>query len=283
MTTHYDTLGVPEAASPDDIKAAYKKLAKEFHPDLNPGRPEAETRFKDISAAYDTLKDEGKRAAYDAEQRQPARTASGFEYNFSREPWGDTGDIFRDMQEEILRRQMNRDIHLSHMITLEDAFHGYEKETSYRVAGAGLRTIRLKIPAGIEHGNRVRFSGAGVQQDPRRPAGDLYVTIGIQPHPAFRREGRDLIVQTKVDAIDAMLGCDIDLQGIDGHSLKLTVPAGVQSGQMLRLKGQGMPVIKSGERGDLFVEMHVTVPRGLSEGQRQLLRRVRLGGSPIHE
>lgn len=283
MTSHYDTLGVNEAAAPDAIKAAYKKLAKEFHPDLNPGNPEAETRFKDISAAYDTLKDETKRAAYDADLRRPAQTASGFDFHFTREYGSGPGDIFREMHEEILRRQVNRDIHLSHMITLEDAFHGYEKETSYRVAGAGLRTIRLKIPAGIEHGNRVRFGGAGVQQDARRPAGDLYVTIGIQPHPVFRREGRDLILQAKVDAIDAMLGCDIALQGIDGNSLKLTVPAGVQSGQMLRLKGHGMPVIKSAERGDLFVEMHVTVPRGLNEAQRQLLRRVRQGGAQIHE
>jgi DnaJ-class molecular chaperone len=284
MTTHYDTLGVAETATADEIKAAYKKLAKQYHPDLNPGNAEAEARFKEVSAAHDILKDAARRAAYDHERSQPPHQE--FEFNFrSGDGFGfgfPPDDMFRQMQEELLRRQMNRDVHLGHTITLEDAFHGFEKETSYRVAGEGLKTIRLKIPAGIEHGNRVRFAGAGIRQDITRAAGDLYVTVGIQAHPVFRRDGKDLVTQAKVDALDAMLGCEVELQGIDGQGLTLAVPAGVQTGQMLRLKGQGMPVMKSPERGDLFVEVFVTVPRGLSEQQKQLLRRVKAGEPAIH-
>ena len=286
MTDHYETLGVAATATPDEIKAAYKKLAMQHHPDRNQGDKAAEEKFKETNAAYDILKDADKRAFYDLErQRQRHAPPEDFEFQF-RTTNGhgfSPEDIFRHMHEEFHRPRGNRDVHLNLSITLDEAFFGFEREMSYRVPGEGLRTIRLKIPAGVEHGNRVRFVGGGGQADSASPAGNLYVTVAVAPHAVFRRDGRNLIAQASIDAIDAMLGCDTEIQGLDGQKIRLIVPAGVQNGQMLRLRGHGMPMLRKADRGDLFVEMTVLVPRNLTEAQKQLLRRVRDGESPIHE
>lgn len=274
--SHYKTLGVTSTASAAEIKAAFRNLAKQYHPDKNPGDKAAEARFKEISAAFEVLGDSEKRSKYDAEQTGSFRFnagagTGGYSASDFARAWQGGGQTHEDLLAEILRQRAakgargfpeyenvkNRDIQLTYNITLEEAFTGKEHRLKYNVAGES-RELNLKIPAGFQSGMKIRHAGLGDHAAKAIPPGDLFVTINIIPHARFTRNGDDLTVQANVDYLQAIVGGSVEVETIDGSILRLKVPQGTQPGKVVRVVGRGMPN-RTG-RGDLYVEFDVVAP-----------------------
>ena len=284
--SHYTTLGVASTATAAEIKAAYRALAKKYHPDLNPGDASAEARFKDITNAFDCLGDTEKRAKYDGEQaggfhysgERPSWSTGGYKPNYSSSPPYD--DILADIMRQRAARGAhgfaeyegvkNRDIQLTYTITLEEAFSGKETKVKYKV-GVESREVLLKIPQGIQAGVKIRHAGQGDHAAKAVPAGDLFITIDIMPHSRFTRSGNDLTVAARVDYLQAMTGSSVDVPTIDGHTLRLKVPAGTEPGKVVRVVGRGMNTPRG--RGDMFVEFEVVAPK-LSEDELSKIQEI---------
>lgn len=280
MPNHYETLGVTQTASADEIKSAFKKLAMQHHPDRNGGSEASATKFKEINEAYSTVSDPQKRAQYDAQLRgfnphagwQPG---PGFNQNQHHNPFGfDINDVLRDIhrQRGYYDDARNRDIVLNYQITLEEAFTGKETELKYNIPGKGTQTLKLKIPAGADDGLRIRYQGKGDDSMKHVTPGDLYVRLSIIPHPTLARMGPHLVTQLTVDYLDAILGCTKEITDIEGNALKLKVPAGVQFGQHIRAAGKGMPIM--GQRGDMMIEINIVAP-DLNADQKKQLEKIR--------
>jgi DnaJ-class molecular chaperone len=306
MTDHQDlyaVLGVSRDASEDDIKKAYRKLARKHHPDLNPGDAAAEARFKSISAAYEVLSKPEKRALYDelgpdaekigydperaAEYRawkKQAEAAAGFgggPFGFGGfEGSGDIGDL-EDLFGELFARgrgggraargpRRGRDVEASLRIGLLDAARGTTTvvEVPRREPDGRVETARLSltIPPGVQEGQRLRLAGQGEPGRQGGPAGDLYVRIEIEPHPVFRREGRDLELTLPITVAEALRGASVDVPTPTG-SVRLKIPAGAQSGQRMRLRGKGVPLPDGA--GDLYVVLELVAPTGGDAATRE--------------
>jgi len=350
MRCYYEVLNVPRDADAAGLKSAFRKLAKEYHPDMRPGEPDAEAKFKEINEAYGILSDPEKRAAYDRYGHAAFNGAAGGGGPFGGGAgFGGFQDIFKEFFGEDLddlfgggaprRRGAERgqDLRYDVEVTLEQAFTGAEREILvpasakcepcngsgaapgsspetcatcqgrgqvvmgdrggfFRVArtcpacqgrgtiikspckscagrGAVKREKRLsvKIPAGIEDGQRIRLSGEG-DAGPRGGApGDLYIFLSIRPHAFFERDGADLYCKAHVPMVTAALGGDLRIPTIDGRDSAIGVPEGAQSGRRFLLRGQGMTSLNSRNRGDLHVEIAVETPVNLSGKQRKLL------------
>ncbi len=293
----YDVLAVAETASDADLKKAYRKLAREYHPDRNPDDKAAEERFKELQEAYETLSDPEKRKAYDFRRRHgggmPGGGFSGgmggFEDVFPRgsggryranadgtfirsDPFGAPAEeegVFGDIFGRIFSGggaggsaapppPRARDTEAEVQLTFEEALRGGAQEFTL-----GRQNIRLTVPKGVPNGFKIRLRG-------RAPGGgDLYVRFRVGPHPRFRREGDDLIISEAVTAFEAMLGSQRTVATAYGNRLKLTIPAGTQPGERLRVRGQG--VDRGDRQGDLYVEVAVTVPK-LTDEQRDAVR-----------
>ena len=295
---YYATLGVPKGASADDIKAAYKKLAKEHHPDVATDKAQAEAKFKEINEAYQILSDPQKKKMYDTYgTAQPGAGGQGpfggqssswgpFSYNSyssaaGENPFGsdfDPMDIFeqvfgfRDFGGQ-RRPRKGRDLRYELTISFADAVRGMEDDLS--VAG---KNLKVKIPAGVQDGNQIRFEGQGEQaKESSFPNGDLYVAIRVQPHRLFQRHGDDIIIAKNISFVDAVLGAEIEIPVVEpsaksGESTtKLKIPAGTQSETDFRLKGKGMPRLRSLNRGDMYIRVRLEIPAKLSKDQRKLL------------
>jgi molecular chaperone DnaJ len=340
---YYEELGVAKGASADDLKKAYRKLAMQFHPDKNPGDAKAEQRFKDLSEAYDVLKDDQKRAAYDryghaAFENGGAGRAGGFEFGFG----SGFADIFDEMFGEFMggRRGQTQgrgaDLRFNLEISLEDAFggsnakiqvaasqvcescegagaapgskpvncptcHGHGKVRAQQgfftiertcpschgagrviekpcpsCAGAGRvrkeKALSVSIPAGVEDGTRIRLAGEGEAGLRGAPSGDLYIFVSIAPHRFFQRDGANIFCRVPIPMTRASLGGAIEVPAVDGSRAKVSIPAGTQSGHQFRLKGKGMSVLRSGARGDMYIEAVVETPVNLTKKQQELLR-----------
>jgi molecular chaperone DnaJ len=340
----YETLGVERGASKDELKRAYRRLAMQFHPDRNPGDQDAERKFKEINEAYDILKDDQKRAAYDS-YGPSAFENGGFgggaqDFNFATS----FADIFDEMFGDFMggRRQAQSgqsrggDIRHNLEISLEDAFRGVTKpvrvsgsaacgecqgtgaeggarpvtcptcngigrvraqqgfftieRTCHSCHGSGKiikdpcracggsgrthreKSLQVNIPAGVEDGTRIRLAGEGEAGLRGAPAGDLYIFLSVKPHRFFIREGADLHCRVPIPFSTAALGGSIDMPTIDGNRERLAIPAGIQSGQRLKLAGKGMSVLRQSNRGDLLVEIFVETPVNLTKRQQELLR-----------
>jgi curved DNA-binding protein len=308
FTDYYAVLGVPRDASQEAVKKAYRALARTLHPDVNRDAG-AEQRFKRVNEAYEVLKDPEKRAKYDrlganweelerqeefARQfrAQRARTrsaagaragagaaASGFSDFF--ETFFGNGGIDLD---ELLRRggggnshfsfeqgapTAGRDLEHPLAISLEEAARG-----TVRLLQIGQRQVEVRIPAGVTEGSRVRVAGEGSPGHGGGPKGDLYMTIHLQPHPRFTVRGRDLHADLTVRDDQAVLGASVPVQGLAG-SFTVTIPAGSQSGRVLRLRGKGLPGLRGAHAGDLLVTLRITVPAAPSERERQLYEELR--------
>lgn len=275
MTDPYSVLGVTSSATDAEIKAAYRKLAIQFHPDKNPGNDEAEAKFKAINAAYDQVKDPEKRRKHD-DQSNFGSQGWGFQQgpgNF--EFRGGQFHDFDEMMNAFHGRHVpkNRHFNTTCTISMIDAFNGCE--VILKVNQPTEREIRVKIPAGIDLGNRIRVPGAGEHVYKDQPAGDLYVQINILPDPVFSRQGKSLFSDVYVSAIDAMLGTPIPVPTIDGDNIEITPPAGFQSGWKIRIAARGMPVIGSQARGDHVVMVHLSVPNNLTDEQKKLLEEIK--------
>jgi len=323
---YYEVLGVSRSASADEIKTAYRKLARKFHPDLNPGDKAAEERFKELQEAYDVLSDEENRKLYDqygdnwraVKQGGGApppgwegtRTTSGpqgfdfsdFDFGGFRGGTGGTGgagfDIFEEMFGRTTRGRSTRsnrgqDVEAELELSLEEAHRGVRRTLQLQVAdicptcngsgvkdnqtcqtcgGAGqvpkVKTLEVNIPAGVRDGSIVRLAGQGGPGLSGGQAGDLYLHIRVRPHPVFTVRGDDVEVERPIAPWEAVLGARIDVPTIEGQ-VEVTVPSGAQSGQRLRLRGQGLNKRRGG-RGDEYVRLKIVVPKDVSAEERRL-------------
>ena len=347
---YYDILGVQRTASEQDLKSAFRKLAKECHPDRNPGDKDAEQRFKDLNEAYEALKDPQKRAAYDKfghaafEQGMGRGHGGGFGPDFA----SSMSDIFDDLFGEFMggrrggggqrgrsSRERGADLRYNMEISLEEAYAG--KAAEIRVptsvacetcdgsgakagtkpvqcptcggmgkvrasqgfftiertcptcvgrgeviddpcpacSGAGRvmreRTLQVNIPAGVEDGTKVRLVGDGEAGLRGGPPGDLYIFLSLKPHSFFQRDGADLFCKVPIAMTTAALGGQIEVPTLDGTASRVKIPEGTESGKQFRLKGKGMPVLRSKVIGDMYIQVDVETPKNLTRRQRELL------------
>jgi molecular chaperone DnaJ len=336
----YATLGVARDASADELKKAYRKLAMQHHPDRNPGDAQAEARFRECSEAYDVLKDDQKRAAYDRYGH------AAFEQNGGPGPGdfggGGLGDIFDQMFGEFTGRgrrsgpRSGNDIRVAAEIDMVDAFTGTKvqlrvptrviceacngtgseskdrgSETCGTCGGAGKvraqqgfflveracptcggtgrvirhpcricsgggtvqreRSLQVSVPAGVEDGTRIRLPGEGEAGGLGAPPGDLYVHVAIRPHPIFHRDGANIICRVPLRMAQAALGGEVEVPVIDGSKARVKIPAGTQTGEQFRLRGKGFSVLRSSQRGDMYIQVAVETPQHLTRRQKELL------------
>jgi molecular chaperone DnaJ len=338
----YQVLEVGRGASADDLKKAYRRLAKQCHPDRNPDDAGAEAKFKEISEAYDVLRDEQRRAAYD----QFGHAAfDGHGRGFGPDFASSMSDIFDDLFGEFMGgrrgsrqrsgRERGADLRYNMEIDLSEALAG--KTAQIRVptsvtceactgtgakagteptscptcSGAGKvratqgfftiertcpscqgrgeiindpcgscrgsgrvvkeRTLSVNIPAGVEDGTRIRLAGEGEAGLRGGPAGDLYIFLSIKPHEFFQRDGADIFCRVPISMITAALGGNIDVPTVEGGQTRVKVPEGTESGKQFRLKGKGMPVLRSKVVGDMYIQVEVETPKSLTRKQRELL------------
>jgi curved DNA-binding protein len=293
MQDYYTTLGVSDSATEDEIKKAFRGLAMQHHPDKNPGNAEAEAKFKTINEAYATLSDPNKRAEYDnmkryggGPQMNRGGGPSGFnhEFHFNFGGPGGIDDIINQFFHQNgfgggfpfgqQQQRRNRDFQFNMDITLEEAFSGKDMPINFNANGQDTNIV-VRIPAGIDTGSRLRFQGHGDRSMQGIPPGDLFVNVNIVAHPTFRRDGPHLHAQISVDALDAIVGCDVDIPCIDGSTVRVHVTPGTQHGSTLRVAGKGMPKQQnSRERGDVLISVHISTPQGLSSDQLSTLRTI---------
>jgi molecular chaperone DnaJ len=339
---YYEILGVSRTASEAELKAAFRKLAMQHHPDRNPGDMECEHRFKELNEAYDVLKDGDKRAAYDrfghaAFEHGGVGGGHGFGADFA----STFADIFDDLfgmggrRGRPSGRERGADLRYNMEISLEEAFTGKTAQvriptsvTCEACSGTGAktgtrpracptcgghgrvrhaqgfftlertcpachgrgqviedpcpscsgsgrvtreRTLSVNMPAGVEDGTRIRLAGEGEAGVRGGPAGDLYIFLSIASHQFFQRDGADLHCRVPVSMVTAALGGAFDVPTIDGGKTKVKVPEGTQSGRRFRLQGKGMPVLRSKQMGDMYVQVIVETPQKLSKRQKDLL------------
>ena len=341
----YELLGVSRDADEKAVKAAFRKLAMQFHPDRNPGDHTAEIKFKEVNAAYECLKDPQKRAAYDRFGHAAFENGGGGPAGFSGDFTASMSDIFDNIFGDFMGggrrgtsrsgRERGSDLRYNMEITLEEAFAGKtaEIEVPTKVAcktcaGSGAkpgsspkvcatceghgrvraaqgffsiertcptchgrgevisdpclecngigrttenRTLSVNIPAGIEDGTRIRLAGEGEAGLRGGPSGDLYIFLSIRPHEFFQRDGADIFCRVPISMTTAALGGEFQVPTIDGGKTKVKVPEGTQTGKQFRLKGKGMPALRSTRVGEMYIQVAVETPRNLTRKQRDLL------------
>lgn len=296
---YYKILGVKRDATEEEIKKAYRRLALKYHPDRNPGNKEAEERFKEINEAYAVLSNKEKRQQYDM------FGSEGFHQRFTQEDifrGFDIGDLLRDFgfsTDDIFSRifggqdlggfkdvygrkagsgygdifgraapQKGADVTASLHITFNEAVFGGEKRVSIKRPDGGIETVTVRIPAGIDTGKRLRVAGKG---QPGVPPGDLYFDIKVEGHPVFKREGDDVIIEKEIRFTEAVLGTYINVPTLEGDIKKVKIPQGTKSGARIRMKGYGIPHLKGGGRGDLYIKIDIKVPTHLTERGKSLM------------
>jgi curved DNA-binding protein len=285
---YYETLGVARTATADDIRKAYRQLARKYHPDLNPNDAKAKEKFQQVQNAFDVLNDPKKREMYDrygsayesvgAGARGPHPWAGagggGPQVDFDLEDLfggggGGFADLFRQFGQRGKRQQPRRDVptrgaNIEHELTVPftTAVLGGEAQIGIQRADGHVDTLQVKIPAGIEDGKRIRLRGQGEPSLDGGPAGDLLIKVIAAPHPHFRRHGKQLEVTVPVTLAEALRGAKVDVPTPHG-TITLTVPPGTSSGRRLRLKGQGVKPV-GGDAGDLLAEIQIELPSSLS-------------------
>ena len=248
---HYNTLGVSKNASDSEIKSAYRRLAMEHHPDKTGGD---DTRFKQINEAYDTLKDPERRAAYDNPQPQ------GFNFRSTDVPPG-FEDIFSQAFGFNRRPVKNRDIHIAHTLTLEEVFTGKTVIANYNLRNGKLETIEMNIPPGVDNNSSVRFKGYGENEIPNLPRGDLILKIRTKPHPVWTRDGMNIMKAEYVNAIDLILGTDIAVKLPNDKHINLKIPTATKTGTTFSVGGYGLPNIKTGKQGNVYIRIEAEIPK----------------------
>ncbi len=287
---YYETLAVPRDATSEQIRSAYRKLARRYHPDINEDE-DAEERFKEVAEAYEVLSDAEKRERYDRlganwRDGEDVSGAPGFE-GFGRASsdgvrfeFGDGG--FSDFFESLFGSARTGDVRIRGAdleaavdLSLEEAAAG----GPLRISLDDGRSFTVNVPAGVRDGQRIRLAGRGGEGIGEGSTGDLYLRAHLRPHRTFRVEGRDLHLDVPVTPWDAALGTTLEVPTLTG-SAKVRLPAGSSSGRRLRLRGEGMPD-RQGRPGDLYARVQIMVPRELDERERQLFEELR-GASSFH-
>jgi curved DNA-binding protein len=288
-TDYYKALGVDKHASSEEIKKAFRKLAVKYHPDRNPNDKAAEDKFKEINEAYAVLSDPKKKEEYDT------YGSSGFHKQYSQEDifrGFDFGNVYRDMGagggEDIFSRlfgggfgrgggrggfrggpQRGGDLEMEVEIGFRDAAQGAEKQIAFR-RGGQREELKIKIPAGVDNGSKIRIAGKGGQGEGGGPEGDLFLVIRVLPDQVFTRDGGDLFVDRAIPFSAACLGTTLDVPTLEGDK-RIKVPAGIQPGTKIRLKGCGIKPLTSNSKGDLYVKVAVHVPETLNAAQKKLV------------
>ena len=292
---YYKTLGVPRSATEEEIKKAYRKLARKNHPDAGGD----EEKFKEINEAYEVLSDQKKRKLYDEygtanENQIPFNWGGGGggqAYTVNMDGFGSWADIL-----ESIRRgegafgtdwdfggfggfnqrgpvpRKGRDTNVTMQVSFDEAFNGCEKRVSVRTPGKkDAETLDVKVPAGAVDGGRIRIKGHGEPGEAGGANGDLLITTKIQPHALYTREGADVLMDMPVSIDEAALGATVEVPTPDGKKARVKVPAGSQDGTKLMLRGKGAPRVKGEGKGDLHLTVRVKVPAELTDEQRAAL------------
>ncbi len=335
---YYERLGITKGTSHEEIKKAYRKLARKYHPDLNPGDKTTEQKFKEINEAYEVLSDTKKRADYDQFGKTSFEAGKGFEgartHDFG---FGGAEDIFSDLFGGFRREDVplrGHDIETSLDIVLAEAYKGVIRQvtltreapctvcggsgaeslqTCSQCKGSGVlkqkrgffsmgqpcpvcrgkgqmavktcsecrgigskhitETIKVKIPPGADTGSRVKLRGKGGAGAKGGHSGDLYIKLRVKPHPVFKRDGDDIYVESSVTIGDATLGGKIKVPSLDG-TVTMTLPPGTDSGKKFRLKGKGIPNMRTGGQGDEFVVIKIVVPRTVTDKTKEALQEI---------
>ena len=343
---YYEVLGIERSADEQQLKSAFRKLAKKYHPDANPGDEDAERRFKELNEAYEALKDPQRRAAYDQFGHAAFAGGGGRAGGFGPDFTSSMSDIFDDLFGEFMGgrrsgqrsqggRERGADLRYNMEITLSEAFTGKTaeirvptsvacetcsgsgakagskpvscatcggmgkvrasqgfftiertcphcmgrgetiKDPCERCNGAGRvnkeRTLSVNIPTGVEDGTRIRLAGEGEAGMRGGPSGDLYIFLSIKPHDFFQRDGADIFCLVPIAMTTAALGGHIEVPTVEGSKTRVKVPEGTENGKQFRLKGKGMPVLRSKVTGDMYIQVEVETPKKLTRRQRELL------------
>jgi len=281
----YEVLGVPRTASQEEIRKSYKKLARQLHPDVKPGDAHAAKTFAEITEAWEVLGDEDKRKKYD--QFGHGFQGAGGPFQGGGNPFQggaqvDLEDILGGMfgggfggggRQRGGRPKKGEDARAEITVPFSVAAEGGEHELTLQ-QGHRAERITVRIPAGVDHGQTIRLAGQGNAGTGGAPGGDLLVTVHVAPHPWFRREGSNLLVDVPVSPSEAALGAKVDVPTLSEGTVVLNIPAATSSGARLRLRGKGIRNPKTGERGDQFVVLKIAVPKALSDDARELYRQL---------
>lgn len=341
---YYETLGVTKTATEQDLKSAFRRLAKEHHPDRNSGDQSSEQRFKELNEAYEALKDPQKRAAYDRFGHAAFEGGRGGAQGFGPDFASSMSDIFEDLFGEFMGgrrggrgqgRERGADLRYNMEISLSEAYTGKSAQirvptsiTCEKCSGSGAkagtkpkscptcggmgkvrasqgfftiertcpachgrgeviddpcsdcsgagritkeRTLSVNIPAGVEDGTRIRLANEGEAGMRGGPSGDLYIFLSVKPHDFFQRDGSDIFCKVPIAMTTASLGGQIEVPTVEGEMTKVKIPEGSETGKQFRLKGKGMPVLRSKMTGDMYIQVEVETPKNLTRKQRDLL------------
>lgn len=293
---YYKVLGVSKNASKEEIRKAFKKIARENHPDAKPDDTAAAEKFKQAAEAYDVLGDEEKRKKYDQYGENWKHVPEGGGFPGGGSPFRSGGPVDVDLrdifggggggvdleslfggmfggggrQQARQRAQRGQDLKTVIMVPFEVAARGGEHDITISQSG-NVQRVSVKIPAGIESGKSVRLTGQGQPGVAGGPPGDVLVTVNVASHPYFRREGNNLLVDVPVTITEAVLGAKIDVPTIDDGVVTMTLPAGTSSGAKLRLKGKGFKNLKTKVTGDQYVVIKIQVPKEIDERSQELM------------
>jgi curved DNA-binding protein len=275
---YYATLGLQRNASDAEIKKAYRSMAMKYHPD----RGGDEKKFKEISQAYEYLSDPQKKQIIDLGGDPNAQPGAGgfgqspFEFHFNT---GNMNDIFGNFGFGGFGRQpqrRNRSLNINVEITLEDVLSGKDFTAEVSIPGKN-KMINIQIPPGIEHGQQIRYEGMGDDSIPGLKPGDLLVNIVVREHSRYRREGTSLIIDREVSVWDALLGASIDIQTLDNKTLSIKLPPGTQPDTVLSCKGEGLPNMRTRQRGNMLIRIKVSIPKLLQPEQINLIQQIKQG------
>ena len=277
--SHYETLGVAKSATPDEIKRAYRKLASQHHPDKGGDT----AKFQEIEAAYRVLSDPAQREQYDNPQPQGFRfNVNGQDFNgmppemediFSRFNFnfgGQANPFFRHNQQP----RKNKDLRVEVAVPLVDTLKEQIKTLSVQTTNGLRETIEVTVPRGVTTGTQIKYSGLGDNFFNTLPRGDLYIVFNVLAHEHFHPVGIDLHSQAKIDCLRAIVGCEFTVTGLDGTTFTLNIPPGTQPNTKLRIKNEGLYAINQSVRGNLIIELQITVPNNLTHEQAELVKQI---------
>jgi curved DNA-binding protein len=266
---YYSTLGLKRGASPDEIKKAYRSMAMKHHPD----RGGDEKKFKEISAAYDTLSDPQKKQMVDQGMDPNAQQGGGgfhnrgpFEFQFGA---GNFEDVFNQFGFGFGGRRpaRNKSFNVNVVITLEEVLTGKEISAEVGIAGRDKKFVNISIPPGIENSQSIRYQGMGDHSIKEAPPGDLIVNVQVARHARFQREGDNLVYNHTISVWDALLGGTIRLETLEKRTIDVGIPPGTQPNTVLSCRTEGLPNVRSRQRGNLLINISVEIPKNLSQEQ----------------
>lgn len=272
---YYKILGLQRGASDAEIKKAYRSLAMKHHPD----RGGDESKFKEISTAYDMLSDPQKKSIIDA-GGDPNNQHHGFGGfgGFGNSPFEfHFGDGFGGFQFRSHNVPRNQSFSINVGMTLEEVLTGKDINAEVSSPNGKKKMINITVPAGIESGQQVRYQGMGDNSISTAPPGDLLVNVNVIPHRIFRREGNAIVIDRTISVWDAMLGTTVEVQTLTGRTISISIPAGTQPGTVLSCSGEGLPSMHSAERGNLLLKITINIPKHLNADQVEKIQAVRAG------